>query len=141
MDRLRQGYTQAEVAKFLGVNVRTVQRWMAAYRQQGDEGLAAKPASGRPPKLTYEQIEIVLSWFRKSPSEFGFVGELWTAPRVAKLIEDTFGVIFHPRYLNAWLADRDITPQKPAKRASQRDQERIDAWIANDWPRILKKGL
>jgi transposase len=134
--RVLEGYSQAEVARFLGIHVRTVRRWVADYRHHGAAGLAAKPQPGPTPKLSPEQERIVLGWFRKSPTEFGFPTELWTAPRVAQLIERTFGVKFHPRYLNAWLTARDITPQKPKRRARERDQDEIDRWIDEDWPRI-----
>jgi transposase len=134
--RVLEGYSQAEVARFLGVNVRTVHRWVAGYRRDGDAGLDATPHQGPVPKLSPEQERIVLGWFRKSPTEFGFPTELWTAPRVAQLIERTFGIKFHPRYLNQWLTARQITPQKPKRQARERDQDEIDRGIDEDWPRI-----
>ena len=140
MERHQEGYTQVEIAEFLGVSPRSVRRWVAAYRKVGDEGLAAKPSPGRPPKLTDQQAETVLSWLSQSPTVFGFANELWTAPRIAHLIRQEFNVRFHPRYLNDWLTARGVTRQKPKRQARQRDQERIDHWIAHDWPRILKRG-
>jgi transposase len=134
--RVQEGYSQAEVARFLGVHVRTVRRWVADYRRDGDAGLAARQHPGPTPRLTPEQERVVLGWFRKCPTEFGCPTELWTAPRVAQLIERTFGVTFHPRYLNAWLTARGITPQKPKRQSRERDQEEIDRWIEEDWPRI-----
>jgi len=77
----------------------------------------------------------VLSWFAKSPTEFGFGSELWTAARVALLIERFFAVRFH----SAWLAQRRITPQKPQLQPRERDQAAIDRWLAEDWPRLKKK--
>jgi transposase len=136
--RVRSGYTQKEVADFLGVHPRSVQRWMQAYRRHGLAGLKAKPASGRPPKLTARQQRQVLQWFRRSPTEFGFSTELWTAPRVAKLIERKFKVRFHPRYLNQWLAQRRITPQMPSRRARERNEREIRRWVREEWPRIKK---
>jgi transposase len=140
MERRKDGYTQIEIAQFLGVHVRTVQRWEQAYREQGEAGLVTRPLPGRQPKLTAAQEREVLSWFSRSPVDFGFSGELWTAPRVAELIEQRFGVRFHPRYLNAWLSHRAITPQKPKRQDQRRDQAAIDAWVREQWPRILKKG-
>ncbi|MBV8318836.1 MAG: IS630 family transposase [Planctomycetaceae bacterium] len=134
--RVLEGDSQAEVARVLGVHPRTVRQGVADYRRQGDAALAAKPQPGRTPKLSPEQEQIVLSWSRKHPSEFGFPTVLWTAPRVAQLIERTFGVKFHPRYLNAWLMARKITPQKPKRPARERDQDAIDRGIDEDWPRI-----
>jgi transposase len=114
---------------------------MRASREGGQDALAAKPRPGRPTHLTPTQADSVLGWFRHSPATFGFPTELWTAPRVAQLIQERFGVHFNRRYLSAWLTHRGITPQKPEKQARERDQARIDRWIAKDWPRILKKGL
>jgi len=141
VDRVNAGYSQTEVAAFLGVEPRSVRRWMKAYREGGHDALAAKPRPGRPTHLTPTQADTVLGWFRHSPTTFGFPTELWTARRVAHLIQERFGVDFNHRYLSAWLTQREITPQKPERQARERDQARIDRWIAKDWPRILKKGL
>jgi transposase len=141
VERVMAGYSQVAVAAFLGVSQRSVRRWVKAYRDEGASGLTARPRRGRPAHLTPQQTQQMLGWFRHSPKDFGFATELWTARRVAWLIEKRFGVCFHPRYLNAWLTQRGITPQKPQKQARERDQARIDRWVAEDWPRILKKGL
>jgi transposase len=136
--RVRSGYTQKEVADFLGVHPRTVQRWMQTYREHGMRGLKARPASGRPPKLSLQQERKVLRWFRQSPTEFGFTTELWTAPRVAELILRKFRKKFHARYLNQWLAQRRITPQKPSRQARERNEREIRRWVREEWPRIKK---
>lgn len=134
--RINEGYPQIDVARFLGVNYRTLRRWYARYREEGDDGLNAKPHPGRKPKLTPRQARTVLTWFRKSPRSFGFDTELWSAPRVARIIERKWSVRFHPRYLNAWLAARGITPQKPQRQPRERDQRAINRWLKHEWPRI-----
>jgi transposase len=136
--RVRSGYTQQGVADFLGVHVRSVQRWVHAYREFGGAGLKAKLVSGRPPKLSSAQEREVLSWFQRSPREFGFPTELWSAPRVADLIQRKFGKSFHPRYINQWLAQRRITSQKPARQARERDDREVRRWLREEWPRIKK---
>ena len=140
VERVNQGYSQAEVAAFLGVTDRAVRHWMKAYRDRGHAGLRSRGHPGRPDKLRPEQIAEVLSWFRHSPTAFGYATHLWTAARVAALIRDRFGVSFNPRYLSGWLANRDITPQRPQPVPKERDQARIHAWVRNDWPRVVKKG-
>jgi transposase len=139
VDRVLSGYTQAEVAKFLGVHRNTVWRWFKRYRQQGKAGLRAKPQKGRPPKLNAQQEGEVLHWFSRSPTEFGFPTELWTARRVRMLIWKTFGVKFNTTYLNYWLAQRRITPQKPQRRPRERDEKAIRRWVTEEWPRKKKE--
>lgn len=129
-----------QVAEVLGVHVESVRLWARQYRTGGAEALAAKQTPGRPARLSEEQEQEVLSWFSRPASEFGFTGDWWTAPRVAKVIEETFGVSFHPRYLNAWLAQRRITPQKPANQPRERDEAAIEEWLEDRWPELVKKA-
>src|SRR3954453_11505371 len=138
--RFLAGYSADEIAEFLGVSPRSVWRWLASFRDRGPEGLAARPIPGRPPKLTVTQEKIVLRWLRGSPAEHGFATELWTAPRLAQLIEEEFGIRFNPRSLSAWLRDRGFTPRKPERVPRERDPGAIAAWLASDWPRIKRKA-
>jgi transposase len=137
--RVEEGWTQKAVATFLGVHPVTVAKWVARHRVDKDNGLAAKLTPGRPAFLTDDQERQVLGWLAASATQHGFATDLWTARRVAELIHRKFDVQFHPNYLREWLARRNYTPQKPARRARQRDQAAIDRWVAQDWPRIQKK--
>jgi transposase len=139
IERLSEGYSADEVADFLGVSVRTVWRWLALARGDDPDGLSARPVPGRPRKLTPTQEKIVLRWLRDSPLEHGFATELWTAARIARLIEQEFDITFNPRYLSTWLRDRGLTPQTPQRVARERDPEAIRRWLATDWPRIKKR--
>jgi transposase len=134
------GYRQRTVAKFLGVHPSSVCRWMKAYHRGGDAALAGHDSRGRPRKLTRSQERQVLGWFRHSPKSFGFPTELWTAKRVAQVIYRKWRIKFHPRYLNQWLAERRITPQKPRFQAREQDEQEVRRWLREEWPRI-KKGL
>jgi transposase len=136
---VHSGYCSADVAVIFKVHPRSVCRWLKSERSIGPQGLAAKPATGRHRKLTPAQEQTVLGWFLKSPTEFGFNSELWTAPRVRELIKRCWGICFHTRYLNHWLTVRHITPQKPERQARERDPQKIARWLREDWPRIQKK--
>jgi hypothetical protein len=82
----------------------------------------------------------VLGWLADKPTAHGFRTDLWTAWRVADLIRQRFGVAFHPNYLREWLTKRGYSPQRPARKARQRDDAAVAGWVANDWPRIQKKA-
>jgi transposase len=133
------GRTQAAVAVALDVHNVTVAKWVARHRTAGGDGLAAKPTPGRPRFLTLEQDQQVRQWLAQKPTAHGFPTDLWTARRVAELIQRRFGVSFHPHYLRAWLTQRGYSPQRPTLRPRQRNEATITHWVANDWPRIQKK--
>jgi transposase len=140
VQRSLEGFSADEIAEFLGISPRTVWRWLARFRDQGSDGLKARPVPGRPPKLTVTQEKIALRWLRGSPIEHGFATELWTAPRLARLIDEEFAIQFNPRSLSAWLRDRGFTPQKPERVPRERNPGAIAAWLDSDWPRIKKKA-
>jgi transposase len=140
VQRVSEGYSSEEVADFLGVDPRSVRRWLADFRQHGAAGLAARPILGRPSKLTTTQEKIVGRWLADNPTDHGFPTELWTAPRLALLVEEEWAVHFNPHYLCAWLRQRDYTPQLPRRVPRERDAREIARWLAQDWPRIKRKA-
>lgn len=137
---LKDGCKVAEVAKVMGVTRRSVERWRDAERRRGAKGLAARPAPGAKPKLNGHQERQVLGWFRRPATCFGFPTELWTAPRVAAVIQRKFKVTYHPRYLNAWLKQRGITPQKPERQARERNARKVGAWRGQTWKRLRREA-
>jgi transposase len=139
VERVNEGYSAQEVADFLGIDASSVRRWVSVFRRDGGAGLLARPVPGRPPKLTPTQEKLVFRWLADNPTAYGFATELWTAPRLAQLIEQEWGVSLHPRYLCAWLRARGLTPQKPRRVGRERNEQAIAAWLAQDWPRIKKK--
>lgn len=139
VQRVLEGEPPTEVADFLNVSVRSVQRWMHDWREEGDVALASRPKSGRPCKLSDCEAEQVLCWVEQDPSDFGFPTERWTAPRLAWLIRQRLGVTLNHRYLNTWLRHHGVTPQMPGRQAQERDEELIAGWVRYQWPRIKKR--
>jgi transposase len=136
--RLTEGFSCEEIADVLGVHASTVRRWSAAFDRHGLGGLRARPAPGRPPKLAPRQEKIIRRWLGESPLEHGFATELWSASRLARLIEDEWQIALNPRYLTAWLRQRGFSPQKPRRRAREQADRAVERWLARDWPRVKK---
>lgn len=139
VEMVEDGESVDEVAQTLGFAPRSVWRWMRAWNSGGAAALACAPRSGRPPKLTAEASASVLSWLERSPSEFGFVGERWTARRLAKVLLQEKKISLNHRYLSDWLGRHDITPQLPQRVPFERDEAKVAAWAAEQWSKIKKK--
>ncbi|MGO9452434.1 MAG: IS630 family transposase [Candidatus Binataceae bacterium] len=114
---LEQGQAPVEVARQLGVDRRSVRRWNAAYRQQGAQGLAARPAPGRPSKLSDSQRQQLLRMLRRGAAASGFERDVWTYPRVAEVLRRRFGISYHVDHLGRLLRSLGWTPQRPPRRA------------------------
>jgi transposase len=138
---LRSGTcSQAQVARALGVSEASVSRWAASLRRSGVRALRVRPRTGRPPKLSEEGWREVCRVLKRGARALGYRNERWTLSRVAQLIEERFHVHYHPHYLAEPLRAHGLTPQVPKRRALERDEALIRAWLAQDWPRI-KRGL
>ena len=66
----------------------------------------------------------------------GFDTDLWTLPRIAEVIWRLTGVSYHPGHVWWLLRRHDWSPQRPSRRAAERDETEIARWRAEAWPRI-----
>jgi transposase len=135
---LEQGLQPVEVARRVGADRRSVRRWKAAARAEGEAGVRAKPAPGRPPKLKAKQRTRLERLLVKGAQAAGFHTDLWTCPRVAELIESRFGVGYHVDHVGRLLHELGWSPQTPARRALARDEVAIGNWVKQDWSRVKK---
>lgn len=135
---LQEGYGPTEVARMVGADRRSVQRWARRYEAGGDASLKAKPHPGKPPKLTGEQQQQLVEALLKGPKAHGFSTDLWNCPRVGRLIRKLFGVHYCDSGVWRVLASLGWSCQKPEGRAIERDEAAIREWIQKDWPRIKK---
>jgi transposase len=88
--------------------------------------LAARPHAGPEPRLDSGQLGQLEVELGKGAKAHGWRTELWTAARVAELIERQFEVAFHPEHVRRILKRRlRWTSQKPERRARERDEEAI----------------
>jgi transposase len=139
IELLEKGHAPVDVARMLGVDRRSVRRWKAAHRERGSKGIEARPTPGRPPKLDGRQRARLERRLMKGARAAGYESDLWTCPRIADVIAEEFGVFYHPNHIGRLLRSLGWSPQRPQRRALERDEERIQGWIRADWPRIKKK--
>jgi transposase len=129
------------IARAVGADGQTVARWRRAFEAEGREGLRSRPHPGRPPRLSDEQRRRLAGLLVKAPRECGFADHnLWTQQLIADLIAREFGVAYHHDHVGVILRALGFTHQKPARRARERDEARIEAWRRTVWPELLKKA-
>jgi transposase len=131
--------SMADVALVIGVSLSSVKRWKKAFRLGGAAALEPKPSPGRPSKLTSPQRERLRQRLLAGPRAAGFSTELWTCARVAELVRREFGVSYHPDHVGRILHHLGFSPQKPQRRAAERNEPAIERWRSQDWPRIKKR--
>jgi len=131
-------WKQRDIAAALGVREWTVSRWLRRAREQGKEALRSQSRSGAPRRLTDEQLRTIPEFLCHGAEAYGFLGDVWTYARIAKVIEREFGILYHKAHVSRILKELEWTPQKPIIRASQRNEEEISRWRAERWREIKK---
>jgi transposase len=139
MALVHRGLSAAQVGAQLGVDPRTIRRWKQAFRRRGKAGLRVQPATGATPKLSAGQRCGLRRRLMAGALAQGFTTDLWTCPRVARLIERLYGVRYHVDHIPYVMRSLGFSVQKPETRARERDEPAIQHWIEHDWPRIKKR--
>jgi transposase len=136
---LDQGSTEAEVARRVGVHRQSVNRWAQDLASGGRVALKRAGRAGRKPRLTSDDLRRIEQGLTRGPEALGYGTSLWTAWRVADLIERECGVTFSTGHV--WRILRDElgwSPQRPAGRALERNEVAIRRWKREHWPALKK---
>jgi transposase len=133
------GVSQAEIARRVGVSHQTVSDWHEAWEQGGKAALRAAGRAGRLSRITDAQLAEVEAALEKGPRANGYPTELWNLARVAEVIETLTGLSYSQGHVWRILRDRlGWSHQRPARRAVERDDEAIEAWVKQRWPKVKK---
>jgi len=139
--RVKEGEAPSAVIKSYGLCRTTIYKWLTAARRGGVRALVARRHPGRKPALTPRQKLQVRGWINgKDPRQYGFDFGLWTRQIVAALIAQKFGVRLGVTAVGRLLAELDITPQKPLRRAYERDPVAIERWKTKVFPRLRARA-
>ena len=134
---VEQGERRSTVARILGIHYKTLARWLRAARLP--DGLNAKPKLGPRPFLSAEQLAELETLLLQGAKAHGWSNELWTAARVARLIQQHFGRTFHPEHVRKILKRRlHWTSQKPRRKARERNDKEAARWVGDEYPRIIR---
>jgi transposase len=141
LDRVLAGEKPSVVAKSLGIYRTSIYKWLRAHRKRGREALRSTKAKGPTPKLTDGQKKQVRRWIvGKDPRQYGFDFGLWTRSIIAEMIRTKFEVSLTLPSIGRLLTSLDITPQKPLRRAYERNEKEIQQWKEEKYPELRKRA-
>jgi len=108
-------------------------------RGKKPRSIEARPAPGRPRRLSDAQERKLRKLLVTGAQAAGFANDLWTCRRVRELIRKECGVSYHLNHLPKLLRRLGFSPQRPIRRAVERDERAIQRWRTREWPLIKKK--
>jgi transposase len=132
----------AEAAATFGVSRMSVYNWLAAVDSGGRRALRSRkrgPKGGI--RLAGNQAATVVRIIEdRCPDQVKMPFALWTREAVGDLINRRYGIGLSVwtvgRYLRRW----GFTPQKPVRRAYERDPEAVGRWLHEEYPEIHRRA-
>jgi transposase len=133
---IEEGATDREVAERFRVTRMSANRWRRALAAGGRPALASKGPGGAHCRLTLGQLDELQVLLDVGPAAWGWIDQCWTLPRIAAVVRERFGVDYTLPGMDLLLHRLGWSVQVPARRAAERNEERIAAWREETWPQI-----
>jgi transposase len=141
VQRVQEGELPSAVISSYGLCRTSIYRWLRAAKKRGPDALRARKHPGPPCKLTAREKMRVRRWIcGKDPRQYGFDFGLWSRKVVAALIKEKFHKELGLTAVGRLLAHLEITPQKPLRRAYERDPVAIAKWQAEEYPKLKARA-
>jgi len=135
-EMIEAGASDREIARHFRVSRMSVNRWRRSLAAGGREALASKGAGGAKCKLTRPQVAELEALLDAGPAACGYADQCWTLSRVAGQAWQRFGVEYTLAGMDVLLHRIGWTVQVPARRAAERDEEKVARWREETWPVI-----
>ena len=139
---VNQAMKQVDACKTFGVSKTAVHNWLKAYRNGGMAPLKAKKRGRRPGSRLkgHQAATLVRMITDRCPDQLKLPYALWTREAVSDLIGQRYGIRLSVwtigRYLKRW----GFTPQKPVRRAYERNPEAVRRWLNEEYPAIQRRA-
>src|SRR6201986_2332678 len=130
------GASDREIAKRFRVSRMSVNRWRRALAAGGREALASKGAGGAQCKLSPAQVAELEAVLEEGPAAAGYADQCWTLSRVAEQVWQRVRGEYTRAGMAVLLRRLGWTVQVPARRAAERDEDKIARWREDTWPVI-----
>jgi transposase len=132
------GHTPPAIADLLHVHRSRVHDWIRRWMDHGIEGVKEGHRSGRPSELTPAQREALHDIIESGPVAHGLNTGVWTSKLVAEVIQEEFGVDYHPGHVRKVLHLIGCSVQRPTTRLVQADPKAQKKWIRYSYPNLKK---
>ncbi len=134
-----EGLSSGEIAELLDAPRSKVSHWLGAYEHFGLEALLEGQRPGRPGQLTQPQQVKLEDIIDSGPTSWGFLSGVWSAPMVARVISEEFGIDYTARHVRRLLHEWGFSVQRPRRKLLRGNPREQNRWRRYTYPRLKKK--
>jgi transposase len=126
---IAEGLTCPQVSELLGDAPRTVEYWVRRFEGHGFAGLTEGERSGRPSRLTEDQLAAIETALRQSPAEVGLEGVgLWDGKTLSSFLKKRFDVDLKARQCQRLFRRLGFRLRKPRPLIAHADSQQQAAY-------------
>lgn len=139
---VRGGLKKSAAARTFGVSRSSIDAWLQKVEHGNITSLRSKKRGRRPePRLpAFQAAAIVKQITDRTPDQLKLPFALWTREAVRDLIAQRTGLQVSVRTAGRYLKRWGFTPQKPLRRAYERDPAAVQRWKEQEYPAIVKQA-
>jgi len=134
-----EGYSSGEIARILKAPRSKTSEWLRLYEEHGVDGLLEGHRSGRPRGLDDKERQQLGDILDSGPAAYGLDTGIWTSPMISWVIEEEFGIEYHPGHVRRILHEIGFSVQRPKRVLARADAAERDRWQRYTYPNIKKK--
>ena len=130
-----QGMSCHQVSELLGDAPRSVAYWVRRFESEGLTGLTEEDRSGRPRRLSQEQIQGIERALRMQPKDFDLEGNLWDGKTLSAYVKGQWHVSLCTRQCQRLFRQLGFRMRKPRPliaSANAEDQARVKKTSPDD---------
>jgi transposase len=131
-----QQHSSGEIATMLAASRSKVSLWLQQYEEFGWEALLEGHRSGRPRDLDARQRQDLCDILDSGPVAYGLLSGVWTSAMIARVIQDEYGVDYHPGHVRKLLQELGFSVQRPRRQLAGADPVEQDRWQRYTYPRL-----
>jgi transposase len=132
------GMTSGEIADLLDAPRSKVSQWLSDYEHYGFEALLEGQRSGRPDQLAESQRVQLEDIIDSGPVSWGFLSGVWSAPMVARVISEEFGIDYCARHVRRLLHAWGFSVQRPRRKLKRANPVEQNRWRRYTYPHLKK---
>jgi len=132
------GTAVTEVAELLSLGEQTVRDYVCAFLLRGLDSLTYRQPPGRPARLTKTERKELADLITAGPEAAGFTSACWNTLMIQELVQQYFGVEYHPHYVSELLQNMGFSFQKARFVSDHLDPDARDQWLTTTWPELLR---
>jgi len=131
-------HTSGDIAGLLKVNRTNVPIWINNWNEYGADGLLEGHRSGRQSRLSPEDKVKLGDIIESGPVACGLNTGVWTSKIITQIIDEEFGIGFHPGHVRKLLKEIGFSVQRPTYKLVNADEKKKNKWIRYTYPNLKK---